>query len=164
LRDLLVLGPPVGEVFVQDAAARLGLAPGTLLKYANEPLRQFYAKAICGGGLLPAGAARPALEVPLAFQSAMAGVMLAADLVAEAGRHRATPLPTKTILDLTRPVGKHLSVNIRKPPSAAATKCICQDSDFEATYRAKHGAPWESTGPLPNHIIPQRVHGFEIAE
>jgi hypothetical protein len=141
LRDLLVLGKPVGEAFVQDATGRLGLPPGSLLKFAAEPLRQFYAKAICGGGLAPAGAGRPPLEAPLAFQSAMAGVMLAADVVAEAAGLRAIALPTKTVLDLTRPAGKRLSLNVRKPPAGAATPCICQDPDFIGAYRAKHGLP-----------------------
>jgi hypothetical protein len=45
------------------------------------------------------------------------------------------------VLDLTRPAGKRLSLNVRKPPAGAATPCICQDPDFIGAYRAKHGLP-----------------------
>jgi hypothetical protein len=139
IRELLVNGQPVGEVFVRDAAQRLGLADDALLPFAGEPLRQFYAKAVCGGVILQAETGRPPLEAPLAFQSALAGVMLAAELVAEAADLRSDPIRTKTVVDLRRPLRKRLNFQIAKPGATAPTKCICQDPDFVAAYRAKDG-------------------------
>jgi molybdopterin/thiamine biosynthesis adenylyltransferase len=139
LRELLVNGQSVGEDFVRDAAKRLGLADDALLTFAGEPLRQFYAKAVCGGVILQAETGRPPLEAPLAFQSALAGVMLAAELVAEAGELRSEAVKTKTIVDLKRPLGRRLNFQVAKPGAAAPTRCICQDPDFIAVYRAKHG-------------------------
>lgn len=140
LRERLVQGQPVGEAFVLETAARLGVPGDALLRFAREPLRQFYVKAICGGQALPLQAGRPPVEAPLAFQSALAGVMLAAELVAEAGGLRTDALPTKTVVDLTRPLGGRLSVSVAKSLVGSGARCLCQDADFVAAYVARHGA------------------------
>ena len=140
IRERLVTGQPVGEAFVRDAADRLGVAVDGLLRFAQEPLRQFYAKAVCGAQLLPLHAGRPPVEAPLAFQSALAGVMLAAELVSEAGALRPHPLPTKTVVDLMRPLGGRLNTRIAKPILGAGPRCLCQDSDFISAYGVRHGA------------------------
>lgn len=138
LRELLVTGRPVGEEFVIEAAKRLGIEPELLMAFANEPLRAFYVKAVCGGITIESGAA-PLIEAPLAFQSALAGIMLAAELVATSALLRGAPLPTKTTVDVTRPLGRRLSVKVAKPPSDAAVRCICQDEDFIEVYQEKYG-------------------------
>jgi hypothetical protein len=138
LRERLINGSPVGEAFVRATASRLGLAADGLLHLAEDPLRQFYAKAVCGGQLLTLRAGRPPVEAPLAFQSAMAGVMLAAELVSDAAGLRPIPLPTKTILDLTRPLVKRLSTFVIKPVPGTGARCLCQDSDYVAAYCERH--------------------------
>ncbi|TNC65786.1 E2 ligase fold family C protein [Rubellimicrobium roseum] len=147
LRERLVNGQAVGETFVRDAAARLGLEPASLLGFSGEPLRQFYAKAVCGAQVIQPQAGRGPVEVPLAFQSAMAGVMLAANLVAEAGGLRASPLKTTTVLDMMRPLGRRLGIRVLKPAPTAAANCICQDPDFIAAYRRKHDKPENKRRP-----------------
>lgn len=141
LRNRLIGNEPVGEAFVRETAARLDAPADTLLRFANDTLRQFYVKAVCGGLLLKPNSGRPLLEAPLAFQSAMAGIMLAAETVADAGSLRATPLVTKTILDITRPLASHLNVRVLKSAPSAGPRCICQDQDFVTVYRQKHGMP-----------------------
>jgi hypothetical protein len=145
LREMLVNGRPVGEAFVRETAARLRVSAETLLRFGVEPLRQFYAKAVCGGHLLQLESGRPVVEAPLAFQSAMAGVMLAADLVAEAGELRNKALFTKTVLDMTRTVARRPNTRVIKPAVGAATSCICQDGDFIAAYCTKY----DLTRPSP---------------
>ena len=140
LRNRLVSDAPVGEAFVRETAQRLGAPAEALLRFANEPLRQFYAKAVCGGLLIPPADGRPPIDAPLAFQSAMAGVLLGAELVADAGGLRAAPA-TKTILDMTRPVASRLGVRVLKPAQSSGPRCICQDPDFIAVYREKHRIP-----------------------
>ena len=95
-------------------------------------------EGICGGGIIPLGEAGPApreLEVPLAFQSALAGLLLAAETVRDvltAGTQRKTLVRR---LDLLRPLGDPSP----QPALKAGTgHCICEDSDFIATYRAKY--------------------------
>lgn len=142
IRLLLQTGQPVGEQFVHVVAARLGIDVERLLPYAGEPLRRFYSQAICGGMLLRLNAAASgAAEAPLAFQSALAGVMLAAELVVDAANARAKPLKTKTVVDVTRPLGKLLTSAVAKAKAKAegAARCLCGDPDFTAAYATKYG-------------------------
>ncbi|HZF93886.1 MAG TPA: E2 ligase fold family C protein [Allosphingosinicella sp.] len=138
LRELLVNGQPVGDQFVRDAAHRLGLPEEALLPFAGEPLMQFYVKAVCGGVILDGRLDKPPLEAPLAFQSALAGIMLAAELIADAGGMRRDAMKTKTILDLKRALPKRLNFRIAKRDATTQSKCICQDPDFVSAYVAKH--------------------------
>ncbi len=70
----------------------------------------------------------------MAFQSALAGVLLAAGIVAEAG-HLPSPRGAKAVVDLLRPLGGHLTVPVAKHASG---RCICEDADFQAVYRLRH--------------------------
>lgn len=136
VRALLALGTPLSEAFVRDIAAATGVPPEQLLPFIDQPLQTFYSQAVCGGMILQAGGQHGfprAAEVPLAFQSAMAGVLLAAELLVQAGDLRPEPIPTVTLMDLTRPLGKELS-----QPRAKIEGCICQDQDYVARYQDKY--------------------------
>jgi hypothetical protein len=71
----------------------------------------------------------------MAFQSALSGILLAAELVIDAGRLRATPLPSRTELDVLRPLGGRLNSPARKHASG---RCIFQDPDYQRAYAAKY--------------------------
>ena len=73
----------------------------------------------------------------MAFQSALAGIMLAAEIVMARSGLRIQALPSTTTIDLLKPLGSYLSFPQEKHPSG---KCICQDPDFIAAYKAKYGA------------------------
>lgn len=144
LRDMLVHGQPVGEDFAREIAAAAGVDPGSLTPFAAQPLRAFRQRAVCGGIVMRAidgGGAD--VEVPLAFQSALAGVMLAAEVVAEAAGLRDVRPPTRSVVDLLRPLTPRPSSNVLKGTSPAA-RCICEDSDWQDAYRAKWSAPAET--------------------
>lgn len=136
---MLHLGLPVGEAFVHDIAARKGVPVAELLKFAHLPLREFRAKAVCGSGLFKSVSTRNAIEVPMAFQSALAGVLLAGEIVATRLALQRRALPTKTTLDLMRPVAKMLNFSVSKN-NAAGVRCICQDRDYITVYVEKYGA------------------------
>ncbi len=138
VRELLYLGKPVGSEFVQRIANAAGIPVEPLLLYSDQPLRSFYSKAVCGGIILGLGgdfqkASRA--EVPMAFQSALAGIMLAAELVVYASGLRKTDLPTTTRIDLLRPLGNYLSVPAKKELSK---RCICQDPVYRSVYQEKY--------------------------
>ena len=138
VRQLLHSGAPVGEAGIRRIAAALDVPAEPLLPYAERGLREFYSEAICGGVVLRlqgGGDRRGGTEVPMAFQSALAGVLLAAALVREAARLPG-PAGTKAIIDLLRPLGSHLTVPMSKHPSG---RCICQDPDFQEAYRTRLG-------------------------
>ena len=74
-------------------------------------------------------------DVPMAFQSALAGILMAADVVA----HCASiprKMPTLSQIDLLRPYPIYASQMQRKTTKPA---CICCDEDYLTAYREKFG-------------------------
>ena len=139
VRQLLATAGPVESPLLERIADALGVPIEPLLRFEGAPLRAFYAGAICGGLVLALGGrgngAVPQEAVPMAFQSALAGILLASELVAHAGGLRASPSPTTTKIDLLRPLGQHLSMPTAKSPTG---RCICQDEAYITRYRAKY--------------------------
>jgi len=138
VRQLLYTNAPVGEDWICRIAEALSIPAEPLLKFADQPIRKFYSEAICGGVVLrlggSVGKAEP-VQAPLAFQSALAGIMLGAELVAHASGLRHAPSPVMTRINLLAPLGEHLSFPHRKHPSG---RCICQDADYVAAYQSKY--------------------------
>ena len=104
----------------------------------GRPIRELWVEGVCGGGIVPLGEAGQVpreLQVPLAFQSALAGVLLAAETVRDvltAGVQRRTLVRR---LDVLRPLGDPSP----QPALKAGTgNCICEDRDFIAAYQAKY--------------------------
>ena len=85
-----------------------------------------------GGGLIPLGGHRPAAElhVPLAHQSALAGVLLAARLI-----RRALGLAPDTTEVMRLDVG-HDPAPFPMQPAGKDPRgiCMCQDPTFTDTY------------------------------
>jgi hypothetical protein len=139
VRLLLASGAPVSASFLSRVAERLGIPLDPLLAFEGAPLEDFYAHAVCGGVLLRLGgdaAYAREVQVPMAFQSALAGLLLAAELVADAGKLREALVPTRTEVDLLRPLGARLT-----SPAAAhqSGRCLCHDAVFRSRYAAKYG-------------------------
>lgn len=140
LRELLHRNSPVGPDFIREVADRLQISSEALMKYQDMPLSAFYAEAVCGGAVfkLSDGKQQGAAEVPLAFQSALAGVMLAAELIAHASGLRPQPLRPKTIINLLQPLGTVLSYPVAKGRPGSPIRCICEDGDYLAAYSQKY--------------------------
>ena len=145
VRALLATGAPVQHDLIARIAAALSVPEEPLLQFAGRPLRAFYAEAICGGVILRLAHDRCGgpnrdragyVDVPMAFQSALAGIMLAAELVADAAGLRAEETPSTTRINLLRPLAAYLSVPAAKHRSG---RCICQDADYVTAYYAKYG-------------------------
>ena len=138
IRMLLQTHRPVSKPFVQRVAAAFDVPFGALEKFVGQPLQTFYRNAICGGLMvgLTGGISAGTAVVPMAFQSALAGIMLASDLV----KHAAGMPPastTTTRINLLRPLAPVLGDPRAKDSSG---RCICCDQDFLASYRRKYGA------------------------
>ena len=140
VRFLLGNGQATGKEICDAVAGAWGIPPAKLVPYAARPIRELWVEGICGGGIIPLGEAGPApreLQVPLAFQSALAGVLLAAETVVDMltdGARRKTLLRR---MDVLRPLGDVTPQPARKGVTGA---CICEDHDFVAAYRAKYMA------------------------
>jgi hypothetical protein len=138
IRRLLVTNEPLTRVFLMKISSATGIAVEKLMSFEGHPLRSFYAQAVCGGILLGLGAnpsTQKRVEVPMAFQSAFAGVLLAAELVANAAGLKDCPPPVTTKFDLLRPLGTYLSM---PAPKHNGGNCICQDEDYLRVYREKY--------------------------
>jgi len=137
VRAMLHFGGPVGEAFASEIAGALGIDPAKLMPFATLPLRAFRQKAICGNVILRAPDGGGAdVEVPMAFQSAMAGVMLAAEVVAETTGIRAARPATRSVIDLMRRLPGRIGSAMLK--RTGPVRCMCQDADHVEAYRSKY--------------------------
>jgi hypothetical protein len=138
VRSLLYKNSPIEQGFVDRISEIRPEVKEQIQTFVGEPLRSFYQKAICGGVILSApisGSDLTSVEVPMAFQSALAGVMLASELVLSVTELREGPMPMVTSIDLLSPVGDNLSYS-RKPDASAS--CLCQDPDYVLAYSQHH--------------------------
>jgi hypothetical protein len=138
VRTLLHNGVGVGRPLLQAVAQGLDLPLEEVVAYEGKTIRDLYVQGICGGGLIPLGAMgmpRQELHVPLAHQSALAGVLLAGALARRAiGKNVATTMTTR--IDITKPLGDFLTQPTLK---AGSGQCICEDKDYVRAYQAKFG-------------------------
>jgi len=135
VRTLLHLGRGLEPDFLEAVAAALGRPIELFAPFAGQPVRELYVQGICGGAVLPLGSSgtvRADVHVPLAHQSALAGVLLAARLV-ESSRTGVEPEVTQaTTIDVIRPIPPIPSRPIRASPG-----CFCRDGDYRTVYRTK---------------------------
>jgi hypothetical protein len=140
VRTLLHTGGPLQRALLEAVAEAIGRPVDVLLPFEGRPVRELYVEGFCGGAVIPLGEAgrlSPAahdVHVPLAHQSALAGVLLAAALLrnAEQGLPEMT---TATRIDVLRPLGSHLTLPARV---AGDGRCICEDADFRSAYDGKY--------------------------
>ena len=139
VRDLLAQDKPPPQPLLDAIAQRFEIDPALLTRFNGLPIRSLYVEGICGGALLPRNGGHLGnreMEVPLAHQSAMSGVLLAGALLHRASAGR--PIGSKiTRLDVMRDAGRHLTI----PAQKAEGKCICRDPDYVAGFKSKYGQP-----------------------
>ena len=128
---------PVDPDLLSDIATANDIPTDELARYQGQPIDAFYAAFVCGGHRLRVGGAGPTREIdaPLAFQSALAGVLLAAEIVADAGGLRSADTPTLTRADVLSTPGVFESDT---EPKGLQGRCICRDDDFRARYAEKY--------------------------
>ncbi len=121
---------------LEDIAADAGVSPGELEIWRERSLADVYQDGICGGALLhlDIGDQPGEAMVPLAHQSAFAGIMLATAVIV-----RSVPE-----LSLVRPPATEARIDLLAPPSQVLIRprtrtpnCLCSDSVFLDVYREK---------------------------
>ncbi len=136
--ERLLKDVPTERPFLERIAVAKGLALERLLPFEGRSLRALYVEGWCGRAVIGFDAEEGKVaraEVPMAFQSALAGVMLAAELVARTTGLKDAPPPVETRINLLQPLAEALSFPIAKD---TRERCICQDEDFVRAYRAKY--------------------------
>jgi hypothetical protein len=137
IRTLLHTGAGVTRPLLDTIAAAGDIEIERLLPFIDRPVRTLYTEGFCGGAVIPLGSAgtpRQDVHVPLAHQSALAGVLLAAAAVAKAAGYEA-PGTHVTRMNVLRSVPPHLTQPAAKDPRGI---CICQDPDYRETHRRKY--------------------------
>jgi hypothetical protein len=143
-RQLLDTRQPLDEGTVSFLADHLKVPVyrrDELRWFIGQPLDVFVARAVCGGLVMALGGEvgdTRRVEVPMAFQSALAGVLLAAEVVIGAAGLRGALLPTRTEIDLRRPLGQRLNL---PQPQVGRDRCLCRDSAYVAAFRSKYVVP-----------------------
>jgi hypothetical protein len=136
IRTLLATGAPPPPELLDAVAQALGVLPELVHAYADRKIHDLYSEGICGGAVIPIGAAgRPTqdVHVPVAHQSAFAGVLLAASLLRNVAGYGPDDTHVSR-LDVLRQVGFELA---RPMPRVEGRRCICTDSDFVRVYGQK---------------------------
>jgi len=139
VRVRLDTGQTSERAFLDRVSTAANIPIDRLLAFEGKPLRNFYVEAICGGAVLEfgSGGQHNRADVPMVFQSALAGILLAADVVADVARLRPM-LPTITQVDLLKTLPMITSTPRRKQ---AGSRCICGDPDFINQYQVKYPVP-----------------------
>lgn len=139
IRRRLDRNEPCDRAFLQAIAARKNIPLERLLPFENRPLRDLYHQGVCGGQIIGINVDGKELraEVPMAFQSAMAGILLAVELVLDANGARDPAFPTVTRFDLHQAMPE-VSTSVRRGKDADG-RCLCQDEDYQKVYAEKYG-------------------------
>ena len=135
IRGYLANHTPLNIGLLQQIAAATRLPIEELLPYLGKSLEVFYSEVVCGGTLLKytgqAGQPDGQLAVPCAFESALAGILLAAELIKDKSEHPSNGLESFRF-NLLRPLSAYLH-----SPEIKRNSCICTDRVFTEAYQTK---------------------------
>lgn len=145
VKDLLYNGAAVPDDMLTLIIERFGLAGVDVDRFRGQPIGVLYTNGICGGALVPLEAvdqaSRRHMHVPVAHQSALAGILLAAAAIRQAafGESERT---LETRIDLRKRITPY-TTNI--VPADTTGRCICQDPVYVGAYETKYGKPGSAT-------------------
>jgi hypothetical protein len=103
-------------------------------RWQSRSVGDLYQEGICGGALLTSAVNNAEVVVPLAHQSALAGVMLATSVLIDASPELASIRGEggEWRLDVTRGLPQ-----TARRPRQVTKGCLCQDEDYRAAYDSR---------------------------
>lgn len=137
VRKYLANHLPIDPDFIHLLLKNPAISHEHLAVYLGHQVQELYSEGICGGKIIKVEGERDlaqSLEVPLAHESIMAGVLLGAEIVIEMLGLRSEDIPELTKINLSQPLHEYLLENEAKHYSG---RCICQDEIFQTQYRLK---------------------------
>ena len=137
VRVLLYGNQGVPRDLLEAIGAARNIPIEKLMTFEGRSIRELYTDGFCGGAVIPLdmiGEPAGDVHVPLAHQSAMAGVLLAGagvqiGLGASGGS-------MSTQYDVLKP---QVQFHVHPMGKKVGGKCICQDTDYIDVYRKKYG-------------------------
>ena len=137
VRELLHTRGGATRSLLEAIAAARGVALKKLLPFEGRSLRDLYSEGFCGGAVIALdeiGVPADDVHVPLAHQSALAGVLLAAAAV-RLGQGEPEH-STIAQLDVLKSQERFQVYPVAKD---SRRSCICQDKDYVEAFRGKYG-------------------------
>lgn len=136
VREMIETGQGLDVAILNQISIAKNVAPEKLLPFVGQSIRSLYTKAVCSGAVfeLANGPTVAQAEVPMPFQSALAGILQAASLFAHASQLLQTP--TVTQIDLMRPFPN--SRLFSRQERKAVGWCFCDDPIYRDVYREKY--------------------------
>jgi hypothetical protein len=132
---LWVSRQPLTDADIYTAAKALGVSDSVLKPWRGRALGDLYTDVACGAVPLDLTGVGKLETVPLAHQSALAGILMAAELIKRTQKRLTTLAQSESLVSWD---------NILRPPPAIWAKprarepgCICGDSDYQLVYRQK---------------------------
>jgi hypothetical protein len=132
---LWVTRASLSEDELTAAAKMLGIEAATLEPWRDKALGDLYTDVVCGAVPLNVGAAGRVEVVPLAHQSALAGILMAAELLKRTQPALSSISQRETLIswdDVLRAAPRSW-----KQPRPREIGCICGDSVYQSVYRTK---------------------------
>jgi molybdopterin/thiamine biosynthesis adenylyltransferase len=139
IRRYLAENIKIDEPLIQIIASANHISVGELKPFLGKSMEAFYSEVVCGGvflrltGNLSGG---NGIHVPAAFESALAGILLAADLYKVESRLGQPQLPNTTKINLIRPLTEF---TVESSPKDISGRCICNDPVYLKAFNKK----WE---------------------
>ena len=134
---LWVSRQPLSSDDIKAVAKSLGVKESALKPWRSKSLGDIYTDVVCGAVPLDVTGVGKLETVPLAHQSALAGILMAAELLKRTQPELAAlaqPEPLISWDDILRPPPP-----IWGKPRAREKGCICGDPDYQSVYRRKWG-------------------------
>ncbi len=136
--QLWVTRQPLSSDDLTVVSHALGVSEHELAPWRRKPLGDIYTDVVCGAVPLNVRGATRVEMVPLAHQSALAGILMAAELIKRSHPELAKMAQAEPLVSWD---------NILQPPPAIWGKprarepgCICGDADYQNVYKAKWGS------------------------
>lgn len=138
VRKYLALNLPLDKSLLNIISLSINASHEKLEAYIGKPLEIFYSEVVCGGVLMQLTGKtikQKQIEVPTAFESALAGILLVSEFIKDALGSTNIQESNKVRLNLLRQFNPKtiLDPELKRPHF----KCICQDDDFTNSYKKK---------------------------
>lgn len=134
IREIIYNNSPLDENWIKEIAAAKGVSFDELKPFIGMPISVFYTKVLCGG-IITTNKHNQQMETPMVFQSALAGILLASELVLHVCGLRKNNIEIMTRIDLLKPLAEYLNEPLAKKQNVT---CICNDEDFRMAYNTKY--------------------------
>lgn len=138
--DVDAMSSPQSTASLLDIIAQANnIERGKLIQFHGKKVQEFYSEFVCGGiSLSLSGIENKVtnIDAPLAFQSAMAGILLAAEIVINEGKFRISETKQQSHFYPLNKIGNNNPFNHHLGKDKTG-RCICSDEDFSNQYITK---------------------------